>query len=90
MTSHHYLFIHPHSPLNRKCSADNTGLLSHLHSIPLHATDAGNESLLLLSQHVLGSMPKLVEQGLHLPACGCSGSMTMEPISREPSSKVSS
>lgn len=39
----------------------------HLDGVPLHSADAGDEALLLLSQHVLGSVPKLVEQGLHLP-----------------------
>lgn len=41
-----------------------------LHSIPLHAADASAQPLLLLCEHVLRSVAKLVEQRLHLAAAG--------------------
>lgn len=34
--------------------------------VPLDAADAGNKALLLLREHVLQRVPKLVEQRLHL------------------------
>jgi hypothetical protein len=41
-------------------------LRRELNSIPLHTSDASNQALILPSQHMLQSMPKLMEYCFHL------------------------